>query len=273
MAQPARPLRTFYVVAFAWSWAIGLPLALASHGIGPALPPVLHLLIAFGPLLGALAATLRHEGGRSAAKSFLALRLGSSGGRWLAVGGVVPLLFLVAAGIAGGLRAGGLVPAWNGTMWLGLGVVPATLVYTLTFGVGEEAGWRGFALPRLIARHGPVGATLRLFALWASWHLPLILDRGAIGAGGPFGLAQFFAGLFAGAFVQTWLAVQAQPSVWPCALLHGAINGCGGSVDDPLVAALVAALLAVWAIALLVRAERSFAGMPSPAADALLVPS
>ena len=39
----------------------------------------------------------------------------------------------------------------------------------------EEAGWRGFARPRLQRRFDPVTSSLLLDFLWANWHLPLIL--------------------------------------------------------------------------------------------------
>jgi len=38
--------------------------------------------------------------------------------------------------------------------------------------LGEEAGWRGFALPRLQASMGPVPASLIIGCVWALWHLP-----------------------------------------------------------------------------------------------------
>jgi membrane protease YdiL (CAAX protease family) len=44
--------------------------------------------------------------------------------------------------------------------------------------VNEEPGWRGFALPRLQARFGHLGAALTLGVLWAGWHLPLFLIHG-----------------------------------------------------------------------------------------------
>lgn len=46
----------------------------------------------------------------------------------------------------------------------------------------EEPGWRGFALPRLEARFGPIRASLFLARLWAGWHLPLFFYPGWITA-------------------------------------------------------------------------------------------
>ena len=44
--------------------------------------------------------------------------------------------------------------------------------------LGEEPGWRGYALPRLEAHLGPLWASLVLAFLWAGWHLPLFLIPG-----------------------------------------------------------------------------------------------
>ena len=45
-------------------------------------------------------------------------------------------------------------------------------------GTGEEAGWRGFALPRLQAYTSPLVAGLILALLWVPWHLFLWIGEG-----------------------------------------------------------------------------------------------
>ena len=43
--------------------------------------------------------------------------------------------------------------------------------------LGEEGGWRGYALPRLQRRFNPVTSSIILGFFWANWHLPLIVTR------------------------------------------------------------------------------------------------
>src|SRR5262249_52349042 len=63
---------------------------------------------------------------------------------------------------------------------LGPKYVPTYLIWFLIIAIIggpllEEAGWRGFALPRLQPRYGPLVGTLILGLLWALWHLPEFL--------------------------------------------------------------------------------------------------
>lgn len=59
---------------------------------------------------------------------------------------------------------------------------------TLLYGgpLGEELGWRGFALPFLQKTHSPLEASVILGSLWALWHAPLDISHawGVPGFGG-----------------------------------------------------------------------------------------
>ena len=68
-------------------------------------------------------------------------------------------------------------------------VVPLLfLVLTLTDGLGEEVGWRGYALPRLQERLTTALASVLLGLVWAAWHPTLFWTLGAVLEGHPFSL-------------------------------------------------------------------------------------
>jgi membrane protease YdiL (CAAX protease family) len=125
---------------------------------------------------------------------------------------------------------------------LGLAALP---VWILTFGIGEETGWRGFALPRLQENHGPHRATVILWAFWALWHLPLFFYSYEVSI-----LPGFLIGLLAGAIVFTWLYNGSGGSVLLVAVWHGAFNfttACS-SCKTGLSAAVISVLVMVWAV-------------------------
>src|SRR3712207_5496599 len=47
------------------------------------------------------------------------------------------------------------------------------VVMTLTFSLGEELGWRGYLLPRLLSV-GRMRALVLVGLIWTAWHMPLI---------------------------------------------------------------------------------------------------
>jgi len=59
--------------------------------------------------------------------------------------------------------------------WDAIRVISITFIYQFFYGntLGEEVGWRGFALPRLQARYSPLVASLIIALVWFPWHLPL----------------------------------------------------------------------------------------------------
>ena len=88
--------------------------------------------------------------------------------------------------------------------------------------LGEELGWRGFALPRLERVLCARSATLVLALAWGAWHAPMFFVVGSLQAREPFWL--FGAAVFAWACLHTAFYHRARPSVVPNLVFHGCAN-------------------------------------------------
>ncbi len=221
------PLAAYWALACAFSWLVSVPLALSAQGvITPPLPYQLHYLSAYGPLLAAVvvtALTAGMEGLRQLGRRYAIdrTRLG-----WLALCALGPLgLFGLAVLVAWLLNG-----AWPDVLAIGqanflpdLGLA-AWLMWIVTSGIGEETGWRGFALPRLQARHNALVSTLLLWLMWAVWHLPAFFYLPSYKNIGLAGFPGFAFSLLAGAILFTWLYNSSRGSLLAVALFHGGFN-------------------------------------------------
>lgn len=50
---------------------------------------------------------------------------------------------------------------------------PSSLFWFVTGPLGEEFGWRGFLLPRLLEKYSPLASAILLGFIWELWHFPL----------------------------------------------------------------------------------------------------
>ena len=91
-------------------------------------------------------------------------------------------------------------------------------------GIGEEAGWRGFALPLLRRRHGLLKSSLLLVPIWAGWHLPLFFLLKSYSDLGPVAVPGFLISLACGSIILAWLYESAASSVLIAAVWHGTFN-------------------------------------------------
>ena len=101
-------------------------------------------------------------------------------------------------------------------------VVNLPLVLLLGGPLGEEFGWRGYALPVLQERLGWRVASLGLGLVWGAWHLPLFFIDGTAQAQIP--LALFLLSVVAMSVVFVWLVNHTAGSVVAALLFHTAIN-------------------------------------------------
>lgn len=86
-------------------------------------------------------------------------------------------------------------------------LIPVYFLLTLIGGpLGEEFGWRGFALPYLQNKISPIGASLLIGLLWGLWHIPLFFQQGSVHA--MLGLSLlpiFIIGEIALSVIMTWV--------------------------------------------------------------------
>ena len=245
------PLGAYFFLTYAISWSIGIPLAFAHQGIIPAiLPAWTHYLIPFGPMLAALIVTGMSQGLPGLRDLVRRMFLWRACPKWwiiafspLLLGYLILVILNRASGSALGLSDLGAVSYLPP---LGTG---ALLLWIFTFGLGEETGWRGFALPRLQKGRSALAATLILATFWAFWHLPqffYVLD--------PAFAAGWVIGLFAGAVLLTWLYNSTKDSILMVAIWHGCFNFMTASTAETgFLPAILSLIVIFWAVFVIIR--------------------
>lgn len=242
----------FVVLTYAWTWGVGVPAALAVHGVGTAHISAGALTLAgFAPTIVALC-LFAVAGGRTALRD-VGSRLFRVGRTpwWYAGAFVVPIASVGAA----------LVVLPNVTAYVaGLGSWYTPLLMTLFLipltGFFEEVGWRGLMLDRLETRMSPLAASAVVALAWGPWHLPTYArlmpegDRTAILVGwfllGTFPLSTLFA----------WVYNRTGRRLLPVIVLHASVDASVGYFFARLptgeLRPFIAWSCALWVIAALV---------------------
>ncbi len=152
---------------------------------------------------------------------------------WIGLGLVLfPVTSVIGLAVVG-LFSGSGISLAGGTAWPAntaglLGVFAATALYGGP--LGEEPGWRGFALPRLQAVLSPLLASVVVGIGWAAWHLPLQL-RGAYDESmgfGFWGVVTRFASQVAVSVIFTWIFNRSGGSLLVVVILHTSLNNTAG---------------------------------------------
>jgi uncharacterized protein len=228
------PLLAYFVLSYTFFWGF-LVLVIVILGMlrlqPDALPAwtmsIIVILGSWMPNLAAVTVTGVLAGRASIRQllgKFFAYRIAT---RWYLAALFPFALAFVAAGLY--RLAGGTAPGNMGlSMFFWAGLIILNLLQGAT---GEEAGWRGFALPRLQKSHGPVKASLILGLIWSFWHLPLWLISGYSGPDLLIYVLVFSVSMISLTFLLTWLSSKTPNSLIPIVITHFFFNASLNLVD------------------------------------------
>ena len=188
---------------------------------------VLNIIAIAGPSIAAVLLTIRLGQFRELLAGFSLSRLSPG---WSAVALGLPLAMMAIAIAVSVALLGALTPQLTSSV---LGVLLVEFVRILFLGgpLGEELGWRGFALPRLQQHRTALTSSALLGVIWGLWHIPLYLVPGTgqhellrTGTSPTFAIGGFVGWTIGLSVLLTWLFNQTRGSLIVVILFHAAVN-------------------------------------------------
>ena len=217
-------LLPYFAFTYLLSWGVWISKALTGQS-----NQWLFWLAGFTPTLSALMLTI-FQNGWSGVRQLLRLRWQIKP-IWYVISMLgTPLVMLVALGLH--VALGGDWPQYidpnhlvtSPEQWP---LVIVVFLYVFVFtALGEEVGWRGYALPRLQARFSPFTASLILGTVWAFWHLPLFWIMGDFHQQLP--ISWFLLQVLGSTFIYTWMFNRTNGSLLIALLFHTSSNAAVG---------------------------------------------
>jgi len=210
-----KELTQFFIITFAYSWLIWLPSLFVPNF--PIQGQTLEIIGAVGPALAALVLVWRLEG-KAGLKRIAANSFGKNC-RWK--------FLLPASLILLGVHA---ASRWIYSLFSSslpesellaspLALIPVFIImFLFAGGLGEEIGWRGFALDRFQEKYSALAASLLLGAFWIVWHLPVFFLPGTNQSLVPFWM--FILAVIPLGVMMTWVYNNTNKSIFAAAFFH-----------------------------------------------------
>ena len=229
---------------------------------------LLWAFLIWGPFLGGALVTTIADGRRGVRTFFGRIVRWRVGIQWYAIALLLPPLFkLVAAGL-NIIISGAKFPA--NIQWISQSDLIFSIIMAVFFiSLGEEPGFRGFALPRFMTKYSALAASLIVGVLHAIWHIPLFLT-------GDDAPVATIAIIISGSVLFTWLFNRTNESVLIAMLLHSSVD-ISADFFRPLFTGASARSYEAWYIALyvalavllLILTGRELGRKPGTTADTL----
>ncbi len=228
------PITSFLVLNYLISWSFLYPsyqLILKNDGITPL--ALIGFIGAYGPTIAAIIiqAIINRKGLKPLFRKLVMVKYGIP----LYVFVIFfPILLYLIAHLIGILSFDG---DGSFTLLAGLAGIPTWFLLALPFGpMGEELGWRGFMLPRLMEKYSIIQSTILVGLAWGVWHLASFTFPGAaIPSFLPVNIwtvLLYFINTIALSMVYTYVHLKTGGSVFMAILLHAFFNAASNIVYD-----------------------------------------
>lgn len=236
----------YFLLAYAISWLIWLPLYAPTLHL-PVLP-YHHALGGLGPMLAAFIVSYR-------AKQLKPLLVQFVNWRPLIyplIALLSPFILVLIAAIINWLKDGNLpqlTGLFKSTEFPEMSFIVFLLYNFIFFGLGEETGWRGYALPRLQQKYSALWSAVILTLLWALWHWPLFLYRPGYTQMGVGGIIGWLFSLLTGSVLLSWLYNSGRSGLIACAIFHATIDiAFTADVASPQMVNYTGMLITLWGV-------------------------
>lgn len=255
MKRP-KTLLVYFFLSYFFSWIIFIMLALNHHKIIFLFPDdaahartqdVWHALGGFGPFLGAII-TLKLFFNKNSIRNFLKSYSYKDLTTNRLIIALSPILYLIFAifvdrfinhewfSVSDFFRSNQLLSPINFLAWF---------FPLITYGFGEEAGWRGFALPFLQSKYSAFVASCILSVFWVCWHIPSFFYRYELNSAMLIG---FILGIFAGSLWLTFIFNYTRGSLLAVSIWHFTWNMVSMIGQTEMVAATMSTLIMLLAV-------------------------
>ena len=251
--QP-RNLVLFFLIALGlhWLWAALLFFGSLKQPSGFTDPTILFVgLAGWSPTIAAFLVTALTEGKPGVSALWKRFWNRNVSLKWL----IVTLLFVPAVWLVANI-ATRLLGGWANRLFDRPLLLFAQFAIGLSAGLGEEFGWRGYALPRFQARWNALVSSLILGVIWAAWHNQVFINvilNPISGGGFPQPATwEFLVWIITSSVFITWIFNNTNGSILMAVLFHAMMNAgafifwcCTSNWHWPAVLVAVAALIVI----------------------------
>ena len=224
-------LPLFFILTLIISWAIWIPQAAAKLGICKSTISIespLNIIAVWGPGLAAIILSILAKGKEGVKKLFRPIKYWRVGIHWYVFVLFYPIgKWLVAYIIDILLGQSYKLGSFPILSFLNLPeqamMIPIAVVSTFPNTLGEEVGWRGFALQKLQVKYTAFISSIIIGIFWGFWHIPMWIAQGYI----DLSLLQLITeilSMVALAIIFTWVYNSTKGSLLLVCLFHASIT-------------------------------------------------